>query len=360
MGSLCGGRARCKAPLRPHRSHVFFFNPPTEKKFTQSSAPLAIKDVTLKVGDVALSASPPAALDAPLALGQEEALKVRGTSFFFFHAARSLCAPQPFPPALLHHHHSPPTNTTHSRTQIEMVVTAGGRPASPLQVGALFRHRATRASAFIPGAKRGAAGSGKHAVEVSPAGLALQLGLAPDAPGAWGAFDLQVLVGDAGGAEPYVWTAGRVDVSEPAAPEEGSAPSPAAAAASAARPPLGPLPDFDHVRRPPARRAPASFAIAASGVVLLPLFGLGVALHRTGALALRGLPASGAPLAAAAAFHACLAAGLGLALLFWTRLNLVQTLPLAGGLGLVTLVVGHRALSQHAAKRGSGAAKKAE
>lgn len=286
---------------------------PHEK--TQQSAQLAIRDVTVKVGDASLTASPPAALDAPLALGQEEALK------------------------------------------IDMVVTAAGRPASPLQVGALFRHRETKASAFIPGAKRGAAGSGKHAVEVSPAGLALQLGLSPDAPGAWGAFDLQVLVGDAGGAEPYVWTAGRVDVSEPAAPEEGAAASPSPAAA---RPVLAALPDFDHIRRPPARQAPAGLAIVFSALTLLPLAGLFIALHRAGALNLRTFPASGGPLAAAAGFHACLAAGLGLALLFWTRLNLVQTLPLAGGLGLVTLVVGHKALSQHAAKRGAGVAKKAE
>jgi hypothetical protein len=243
-----------------------------------------------------------------------------------------------------------------------MVVTAGGRPASPLQVGAILRHRGTKTAAFIPGAKRGAAGSGKHTVEVSPAGLALQLGLAPDTPGAWGAFDLQILVGDEGGVDPFVWTAGRVDVSEPAAPEEGgsgaaAAPSPAA---TPTRPALGPLPEFDHIRRPPARQAPAGLALVFSGLALLPLAGLGAALHRLGALRLRDLPASGSPLAAAAAFHACLAAGLGLALLFWTRLNLVQTLPLAGGLGLVTLVVGHRALSQHAAKRGSGAAKKAD
>ena len=237
-----------------------------------------------------------------------------------------------------------------------MVVTSDGRPAAPLQVGALFRHRASKASAFIPGLKRGAAGSGKHSVEVSPAGLALQLGLPPDAAAAWGAFDLQVLVGDAGGVTPYAWTVGRVDVSEPAAPEEGggaaAAPPPAAAQA-------GPLPDFDHLRRPPAREAPPAAALVFSGLMLAPLAGLGVALHRLGALRLRTLPASGGALAVAGAFHACLAAGLGLALLFWVRLNLVQTLPLAGGLGLVTLVVGHRALSQHAA-RAVGTAKKTE
>lgn len=232
-----------------------------------------------------------------------------------------------------------------------MVVTSAGRPASPLQVGALFRHRESKASAFIPGAKRGAAGSGKHSVEVSPSGLALQLGLPPAAPAAWGAFDLQVLVGDAGGAAPFTWTVGRVDVSEPAAPEEGD---PAASPAAAA---LGPLPDFDHIRRPPARQAPAGAAVAFSALAVAPLVGLIVALGRLGALRLRAFPASGGARAAAAAFHACLAAGLGLALLFWVRLTLVQTLPLVGGLGVVTLVTGHRALSQHAAARVAGAKK---
>lgn len=238
-----------------------------------------------------------------------------------------------------------------------MVVTADARPASPLQVGALFRHRASKASAFIPGTKRGATGSGKHSVEVSPAGLALQLGLPSDSPSAWGAFDLQVLVGDAGGATPYAWTVGRVDVSEPAAPEEGG--SGPAAAATPASPAPGPLPDFDHLRRPPAREAPAAAALVFSALVLTPLLGLAAALHRLGALRLRTLPASGPALVAAGAFHACLAAGLGLALLFWLRLNLVQTIPLAGGLGALTVIVGHRALSQHAA-RSVGTGKKTE
>lgn len=239
-----------------------------------------------------------------------------------------------------------------------MTVTSGGRPASPLQVGALFRHRASKASAFIPGAKRGAAGSGKHSVEVSPAGLALQLGLPADAPAAWGAFDLQVLVADAAGgdSEPYTWTAGRVDVSEPAAPEEGAAAASPAAAPAAT--PLAALPDFDHLRRPPARQAPAGAALVFSGLVLTPLAGLAIALHRLGALRLRTFPSSGPAFAAAAGFQACLVAGLALALLFWVRLNLVQTIPLAGGLGVLTLAVGHRALSQHAAARAAGAGKK--
>jgi len=316
-------------------------------------SPLAVRDVTVTVGGAAYTATPPAALDTALVLGQEETVKVKGWRreveggecagpathpAFFFLLTLDLTHPSARP-----------------LSQIDMVVTSAGRPASPLQVGALFRHRESKATAFIPGAKRGAAGSGKHSVEVSPAGLALQLGLPPASPAAWGAFDLQVLVGDAGGADPYTWTVGRVDVSEPAAPEEGAG-SPAAA--PPAPTPLAALPDFDHLRRPPARQAPAGAALAFSGLMLAPLAGLALALHRLGALRLRAFPASGPALAVAGAFHACLGSGLGLALLFWVRLNLVQTLPLAGGLGVLTLAVGHRALSQHAARAAAGAAKK--
>jgi hypothetical protein len=43
----------------------------------QSSSPLAVRDVTIKVGDTAVEAVPPAAMDVPLALGGEESLKVR-------------------------------------------------------------------------------------------------------------------------------------------------------------------------------------------------------------------------------------------------------------------------------------------
>ena len=58
-------------------------------------------------------------------------------------------------------------------------------------------------------------------------------------------------------------------------------------------------------------------------------------------------------------FHGGIAAQLGLYFLFWTQLNLVQTLPLALALGAFLAVTGYKALSGLAAER-NAAAKKAD
>ncbi len=50
-------------------------------------------------------------------------------------------------------------------------------------------------------------------------------------------------------------------------------------------------------------------------------------------------------------FHGSIAALLGLYLLFWLRLNLAQTLPLALLLGLVVAITGYKALSATASAR---------
>jgi hypothetical protein len=58
-------------------------------------------------------------------------------------------------------------------------------------------------------------------------------------------------------------------------------------------------------------------------------------------------------------FHGGIAAQLGLYFLFWTQLNLVQTLPLAGAIGVFLVVTGFKALSGISAER-LAAGKKAE
>ena len=204
-------------------------------------------------------------------------------------------------------------------------------------MGALLRHRESKAAAFFAAAKK--SGVGQYRVELTPASLALQLG--PATPAA-GAFDLSVLAGDAG-VEAAVWALGRADV-----------------AGDAALPPApGPKPTFEHVRRDPARRAPVVISLAFTALAAAPLAVLVVALKAAGVNA-KLFPAGTAALPALA-FHACVAALLGLVLLFWARLNVVETLPLAGGLGAATALAGRAALGAHAARRtGGDAHKKAE
>jgi oligosaccharyltransferase complex subunit delta (ribophorin II) len=65
---------------------------------------------------------------------------------------------------------------------------------------------------------------------------------------------------------------------------------------------------------------------------------------------LQGFPSGTAGLWALM-FHGSIAAMLGLYLLFWLRLNLAQTLPLALGLGCFMALTGYKALGALSAAR---------
>ena len=104
-----------------------------------------------------------------------------------------------------------------------------------------------------------------------------------------------------------------------------------------------PLPEITHMHRQPERRTPALVslvfvAVVAAPVALYllvvgPLCGANLGAFPTGAAALPAL-----------AFHAGLAAIMGLYLLFWTSLNLLQTVPLLAVLASATAVFGSTTL----------------
>ena len=50
-------------------------------------------------------------------------------------------------------------------------------------------------------------------------------------------------------------------------------------------------------------------------------------------------------------FHGSIAGMLGLYLMFWLKLNLAQTMPLAVGIGLLVTATGYKALSALSADR---------
>lgn len=70
----------------------------------------------------------------------------------------------------------------------------------------------------------------------------------------------------------------------------------------------------------------------------------------TAVLRTQGMPGGSGPLWVLL-FHGSIAAMLGLYMLFWTKLNLAQTMPLAMGLGLAVAGSGYLALSALSAER---------
>lgn len=95
--------------------------------------------------------------------------------------------------------------------------------------------------------------------------------------------------------------------------------------------------------RAPDKRPPAVVSLAFSGLVLLPGVVAVVLLASLGAN-IRGFTGSVSQLL----FHGGILSILVLYYLFWTRINLLQTLPVLGLLGLLTSVAGYFALSAHA------------
>ena len=118
-----------------------------------------------------------------------------------------------------------------------------------------------------------------------------------------------------------------------------------AGALTEAAPITGPLPEIFHMHRQPEKRPSAFMALAFTALVVAELLLLLWTLSRHPAVNLRAWPALGtAAWLACVAFHAGIGGILGLYLLFWARLNILQTLPLLAVLGVFTTVSGNRAL----------------
>ena len=87
------------------------------------------------------------------------------------------------------------------------------------------------------------------------------------------------------------------------------------------------------------------------GTIILSLMILLWFLSRSSAVNLGAWPTASYTAAACVVFHGGLASILGLYLLFWTHLNILQTLPILAVLGLLTTISGHQALSGIAENR---------
>jgi oligosaccharyltransferase complex subunit delta (ribophorin II) len=112
------------------------------------------------------------------------------------------------------------------------------------------------------------------------------------------------------------------------------------------------LPYLSHTFRPPQAQPLAAIPLLATALTLVPLLGLFYVLTaKLGAnfSALSGGSTSGA--AFSVAFLGCIAGALCLGVVFWVRLKLVDLFPVLGGVAVVTVLVGHQALSKMADAR---------
>lgn len=174
---------------------------------------------------------------------------------------------------------------------------------------------------------------GSHTATLSLGAVEKQLGTVG------GKVAVTLLLGDPAAAKGVRWELGSVELP----PDQGAKPSPAYRTARV-QPMSNLLPNIEHTFRPAEKRPAAVVSLAFTGLALAPLAALVLWLLSTGALSLAQFP-SGPGSLFALLFHGGIAALLFLYFLFWTRLNLAQTLPLAAGLGLGIAGVGYKALS---------------
>ncbi|KAI8473224.1 MAG: Oligosaccharyltransferase subunit Ribophorin II-domain-containing protein [Monoraphidium minutum] len=175
---------------------------------------------------------------------------------------------------------------------------------------------------------------GSHAATLSQAAVEKQLGPVG------GKYAVTLLLGDPAAPKGVRWELGSATL---AMSSEGGAASPAYKSALV-QPMTNVLPNIAHIFRSPEKRPPAVVSLAFAGLAFAPLALLVLYLAATGGLALPNFPAGGGGLWALL-FHGGIAALLGLYWLFWTRLNLAQTLPAALGVGAFTAAAGYKALS---------------
>lgn len=151
-----------------------------------------------------------------------------------------------------------------------------------------------------------------------------------------GAYDAVLLVGDTRSAQPLSWALGEVQVLYPPL-DDGS--QPAAAPSRVMDSLFKPLPVITHMHRQPERRTPGVVSLAFALLVAAPLLAFVAAALRAGAN-FKAFPTSGGGFLAAAGFHSGLALICTLYLLFWIKLNLMQTLPILAVLAAVIAVFG--------------------
>uniref|UniRef100_A0A7S3QP46 Ribophorin II n=1 Tax=Dunaliella tertiolecta TaxID=3047 RepID=A0A7S3QP46_DUNTE len=220
--------------------------------------------------------------------------------------------------------------------QVAASVLADNEPFKPQQMFLALKHVETGVAAYMVGkAKKGST----YELTANAALIEKQIGKLA------GLYEVSLMVGHPEVSQGLVWKLGQVELVLPT-----SDPSPSVRTAHT-QPISNVRPIITHMFRPPEKRPPAMISMFFAALVVLILaaligflvLGLGVNFN--------GWPQDGMTALSALAFHGLIAAMLGLYLVFWLRWNLIQTLPVALGLGAALVAVGHKALSGIATER---------
>ncbi|GMH40833.1 hypothetical protein BSKO_08737 [Bryopsis sp. KO-2023] len=221
--------------------------------------------------------------------------------------------------------------------KVAFKVLADTAAFSPHQAMIMLQSRSVDVAAyFVPKARQGALFS----ATITSKAIEERIGTLG------GMFDVSVVVGDPAIVGGVIWNIGEIEVLH----------KPRADGEQPEAPPLPPYlyisrakPEIVHQHRPAEQEAPASIAVGFSVLSLLPLVWLVATLttldHKA-KIVPKGMGGIWVML-----FHFGLAAFLCLIVLFWLKLNLLQTLLPLAGLSVYCIVTGHRALSALAATR---------
>ncbi|XP_040186474.1 dolichyl-diphosphooligosaccharide--protein glycosyltransferase subunit 2 isoform X2 [Rana temporaria] len=152
-----------------------------------------------------------------------------------------------------------------------------------------------------------------------------------------GTYTLFLMVGDATLENPILWNMADVVIKFP----EEDAPTPMQSKSL-----FTPKPDIQHLFREPEKRPPTVVSTTFTALVLAPLLLLFILWIKIG---VNISNFSFAP--STLIFHLGHAAMLGLMYVYWTHLNMFQTLKYLAILGIVTFLAGNRMLAQKAVKR---------
>mmetsp|Transcript_31484 Transcript_31484/g.70093 ORF Transcript_31484/g.70093 Transcript_31484/m.70093 type:complete len:292 (-) Transcript_31484:521-1396(-) len=238
-----------------------------------------------------------------------------------------------YPAALL----SKPQIPGQQSLEVTLSVSLGGNSFKPQQVMLLLKHKATGVGAYAVGKTKGSG----YTITINNAAVEKQIGKLA------GAYEVNLLVGDASAAKGIDWKLGEVELviadADPAA-------KPTVRTASV-QPVDNLKPVINHVFRAPDKRAPAIISLVFTALALAPL--LGVVVYVTGFIGINfnGFPKEGSVRTAALAFHGMLAGMLFMYAMFWLKWNLIQTLPRVLLLSIPLAFAGHHLLSGLASTR---------
>ncbi|GIL58159.1 hypothetical protein Vafri_13014 [Volvox africanus] len=218
---------------------------------------------------------------------------------------------------------------------VTTAIKKGGEVFKPQQVMLMLKSKSLGLAGYAVGKFK----SGSYSLSINAAALEKQIGKLP------GEYEVSLLIGDpsANGVE---YVLGTVELRFSAA---STALEPTAVVRTAFFQPINNLkPEIHHIFRAPEKRPPVVVSYIFVGLAFVPLVAVLLYVPTIAGVNFKGWTA--APLYSLL-FHGGLGGMLLLYVVFWLRLNLAQTLPLAGIWGLFVAGSGYLLLSSLSKQR---------